>query len=208
MDDADEPLANALTTLGSPVRLRILRQLRAPKVLREIEVASVRPDGGRTASRQTVREHLDRLLEVGMVVRRPAQRPYGETHEFVLNHSAIFALGEEVRGLARMRATVEPAVETAPLDPADVPAHDGPRLVVVKGLDEGTTFDLRPEGRAEWVLGRRPRARTPGRRRSSRRGTGFGWSCSWCFTAPGGAADHPRRWTSRGAGSFLPPVRV
>ena len=155
MDDSDDALAVALNTLGSPVRLRMLRQLRSPKALREIEVAADRSVGGRTASRQTVREHLDRLMEAGMVTRRPAQRPYGETQEFTLNHAAIFALGEEARGLARMRATIEPSIDTAPLASEEVPQPAGPRLVVVKGLDEGAAFDLRPNERSEWVVGRR-----------------------------------------------------
>jgi DNA-binding transcriptional ArsR family regulator len=136
------------------MRLEILRQLRAPRALAEIEVHGTRTGAGGTLARQSVREHLDRLLDAGIVIERPAERPHGKTTEFILNHQAIFALSEEVRGLARWRPVVDLHVDTAPLQGGPSHASRGPRLVVVKGLDEGVTFTLRA-GEGDWVIGRR-----------------------------------------------------
>lgn len=155
--DPEERLAETFATLGSPLRLALLRQLRTPRALGEIEVRGHRPDAGRTVARQTVKEHLDRLLQAGFVLAREAERPYGPTKEFLVNHQALFALSEDVKGLARLRASVEPPVSTTPLGAPAEPAAEGPRLVLVKGLEDGTTYDLRPrgEGPQRWVVGRR-----------------------------------------------------
>lgn len=154
----DELVANALAALGSPVRLKLLREIREPRTLREIEVRSAtRSEAERLLSRQAVREHLDRLLEVGMVVTREAERGYGATQEYTVNHQAIYALGEEVRELARVRSLVEPSIATVAGAPARPVGAMGPTLVLAKGLDEGTSFalDSPPDTRREWIIGRR-----------------------------------------------------
>lgn len=151
----DVPLSDALSALGSPTRLALMRAVRTPRTLREIELGSL--DGGheRPLARQTVREHLERLIEVGVVSTRPVVREYGDTSEFVVNHQALFGLSEEVRRLARLRPAVEPSVNTV-VGGMDRPsAAPRPCLVLVKGLDEGATFDLRPREPNEWIIGRR-----------------------------------------------------
>ncbi|HEX2022062.1 MAG TPA: FHA domain-containing protein, partial [Candidatus Thermoplasmatota archaeon] len=159
----DGAIAEALATLGSPLRLSLLRQLRVPRALREIEVRSARAGGGQTLARQTVRDHLDRLLATGLVVARPAERPYGATQEFLLNHQRIFALAEDVRDLARLRAVVEPPVATSSATP---PTSRGPNvrpgIVVVRGLEEGIVHPVDPAaGRTTWTIGRRRGADIP-----------------------------------------------
>jgi FHA domain len=91
------------------------------------------------------------------VLARDARRAYGTTQEFVINHQAVYALGEELRGLARMRSGVDLPVDTATI-PAGAPQpRHGPGLMLVKGLDEGTLFPLEspPYERREWIIGRR-----------------------------------------------------
>lgn len=153
----DETVARAFATLGSGTRLAILRLIRTPKRLRDIELEGAHSASGTTISRQAVREHIDRLLEVGIVVERASDGDARSPREYLLNHQAIFALAEEMKGLARLRASVELAAPTAPLAVSAPQPTEGPRLVLVKGLDEGIVFDLRHEhsSTAEWVIGRR-----------------------------------------------------
>lgn len=154
----DTQLAALLGALASGTRLSILRTLRQPKALAEIEVRPPEEGGtGRALARQTVREHLDRLIQSGLVTTREVDRDYGATVEFLVNHQAVYAMSEELRGLARLRPAVEPEAMTVVAPREETPTARGPALVVVKGLDEGTTFDLRPRptGPSEWVIGRR-----------------------------------------------------
>ncbi|HWH08076.1 MAG TPA: hypothetical protein VNX21_02685, partial [Candidatus Thermoplasmatota archaeon] len=157
--DADVRVSRTLAALASPTRVALMRALRRPRILAEIEV---RPPGGppRPLARQTVRQHLDTLLAAGLVVARGTERDRGETYEFLVNHQAIYALGEEVRGLARLRPLVEPDAATAHGEPPERALPPGPCLVLVKGLDEGAAFPLAP-GRDAWVIGRRRDADVP-----------------------------------------------
>ncbi|HUR69723.1 MAG TPA: FHA domain-containing protein [Candidatus Thermoplasmatota archaeon] len=160
----DDALARSLVALAHPSRLALLRQLRAPKTLREI---SLRPgasagggssagDEGRSISRQAVREHLDRLMGIGVVHASEAERDYGETTEYSLNHQALYALSEEFRGLARLRPASEPVLATvARPGLAAESAPEGPCLVLVKGLDEGRSFPLVAAHKQQWTIGRR-----------------------------------------------------
>lgn len=154
-EGTEATLSTALGALGNPLRLRLLRQLRAPKVLRDVALAS--EEDGRPLARQTVTSHLDRLVEAGLVVARTTEREYGPTTEYVLNHQVVFFLAEELRTLSRLRPAAEPDVVTMHGDARGRPVALGPCLLLVKGAEEGATFPLaarRGEPRA-WVLGRR-----------------------------------------------------
>lgn len=156
-------LVAALAALASPVRLSLLRMIRTPKTLKEIKLrvpaeAEAGTPRDRVLSRQTVKEHLDRLVEISVVVAREAERDYGATVEYVVNHQVLYALSEEFRGLARLRPAEVPDVGTLQRGPESAAAAARrPCLVLVKGIEEGRTFDLRPPaaGRAEWIIGRR-----------------------------------------------------
>lgn len=159
----DSSLRAALEVLSSEARLKLLREVRTPKTLKEIKLRlppESGPDRGaeRYLARQTVKEHLERLSEIGVVIAREAERPYGPTMEYVVNHQALFALAEEFRGLAKLRPVEAPEGATI-RGPKDDGAFQitGPCLVLVHGLDEGRSFDLRPGqgGRREWLIGRR-----------------------------------------------------
>lgn len=154
----DAALADALAALSSLPRLALLRELRVPKTLREIEVRASEgeAESERNISRQSVRKHLDRLLEVGVVAARDAEREYGATVEYVVNHQKLYALSEAFRGLARLRPVAEPPVPTMRASEAEAGPIRGPCLVLVKGLEEGRAFPLAPPPPSRgWVLGRR-----------------------------------------------------
>lgn len=156
----DDALSRSLNALAHPSRLALLRQLRTPKTLREIQLrAAAADEAGRSISRQAVREHLDRLIAIGVVHARETTRDYGETTEYSLNHQALYAISEEFRGLARLRPASEPIAATVERRPGvpEARAPEGPCLVLVKGLDEGRCFPLPPTmgSRRQWTIGRR-----------------------------------------------------
>lgn len=152
----DEVLASSMSALSNPIRIALLRALRRPLALNEIEVRATEEGSDRPLARQSIRRHLDVLLEHGLVLARPAERSYGSTVEFVTNHQRAFLLSDELLRLARLRPLVEPSVETVGGAAPRVAAAEGPRLILVRGADEGATFDLRPtEGAHEWAIGRR-----------------------------------------------------
>lgn len=152
--NGDGILVEALQAIASPSRLGILRQLRSPRALREVVVRG-EDNGGAPLARQSVRKHLDTLIDAGLVFSRTGERDYGETSEFIVNHQRIYLLSEEVRGLARMRPTVEVDHPTIAGGAASPIPRGRPLLVLVKGLDEGATFDLRPQEEPHrWVVGR------------------------------------------------------
>jgi DNA-binding transcriptional ArsR family regulator len=160
---SDTQLAAALAALANPVRLALLRQLRRPHVLTEIRVRAVETSRGpgpadRTLARQSVREHLGKLLEIGAVEARDVKRESGPAVEYILNHQTLFSLAEEFRGLARLRPTAELGAQTLRGPPAaEAPLPAGPCLVLVHGLEEGKTYALTPpaSGTRTWSIGRR-----------------------------------------------------
>lgn len=155
---ADVPLADALAALASPTRLRLLRALRTPRILADIRVRAPGREREGPLARQTVSKHLQQLHAAGIVSTREVVADRGETVEFFLKHQAIYAISEEVRDLARLRSTVDPPEATVQKEgrakPGDLRA---PCLVLVKGLEDGATFDLTPDPprAVEWVIGRR-----------------------------------------------------
>lgn len=162
--ERDEALAQRFSALASSVRLALLREVAVPRTVTEIRVkpsAAAAGGGGadRSVSRQTVREHLDRLVAAGLVLPRETERSRGPTTEYVLNHQELYALAEEFREMARLRPAAELALATLDgPDRRETGNLAGPCLLLVKGLGEGRAFDLAPrrgDGRDEWVIGRR-----------------------------------------------------
>jgi len=157
-------LEGYLKGLAYANRLELLELLQQPRTLDEIHLqpsiaqAGINPD--RPITRQAVQNHLDRLIEMGLVqvgtTERKGKRPM---NEYRVDHSRLFAVVEDLRKLA----TIESG---APLDPYTTieaphgksPAWiEGPKLVLVHGVNEGKAFPLRladaksPRG---WVIGR------------------------------------------------------
>lgn len=159
--------AKILEALSNPNRLTLLRQLVFPKPIRDVRLPAAprRPNEreGRPASRQAVREHLLRLLEVGVVVKAAPRRVSGRKgwrEEYLVSPQRIFAIAEEFRKLCFLRPTQ--ALED-PTQPAvgieGVSGSTGPRLIVVHGLMEGRSFPL--SGRGPWIIGRRRDSQVP-----------------------------------------------
>lgn len=169
--EADRVLAEALAALGNPTRLAILRELIHPKALNHIRVpaeddAAVEGGGAaRHLSRQAVRQHLDRLVEVA-TVRALASEDGRVGAEYVVDPTRIYAIAEELRDLAALRP--DELAEGATRQFASGMAGrsiTGPRFLLARGLREGSVFALRREERARvpaagperatWVIGRR-----------------------------------------------------
>ncbi len=159
----DERLAAALTVFSNPVRIAILRSLSAPRILRDVRVRAPGggvPDRARGAvlSRQTVKEHLDKLVASGVVVAREVERDGAPAVEYVLDHRALYALAEEFRGFAKLRSFADLDVHTlARSADSSAPEVGGPCLVLVRGLHDGAVYRLNPpaQGEREWTIGRR-----------------------------------------------------
>jgi DNA-binding transcriptional ArsR family regulator len=157
-------LAAVLEVLANENRLELLRQLRVPRTAREVTLKppDVRPGENpeRPISRQAARIHLNKLAEIGVVVARRTRRGHTVADEYVLNQQRIFAIAEEFRRLASLRASLPPGSE-ATLDgrPPEMAGSDGGvRLVLVHGLDEGRAFALSKNESSDargWVIGRR-----------------------------------------------------
>lgn len=162
----EEELAAALSALSNPTRIALLKQLRTPKTLREIEVWVAADEARRPAyplSRQAVREHLDRLVDSGAVTTHEAHGSRGPTIAYQVNNQVLFSVAEDVRELANLRPANEPRDATAAAADASAAPSDirGACLLLVKGLGEGRVFPLSLEGEGRWVLGRRRGADVP-----------------------------------------------
>lgn len=164
VEDANgEPkrLAEALDALANPLRLRLLGKLRSPKVLKEIDLrtdtAAEGSRSGRPISRQGVKHHLEKLLDVRTVEAIEGEREWGDAVEYVVNHQTLFTLGNRLHELARLRPVAPPASETRTQQIPSQPLEErGPALVLVHGLGVGETYSLDPgeTGQAQWTIGR------------------------------------------------------
>lgn len=157
-----------MKVLVHPNRLELLSLLREPKTVDEIRLTPSTPQAGgnpdRPISRQAVENHLDQLVDAGLVrvgkTQRKGKRP---VNEYVVDHARVFAVIEELRQLT----SLQPTVSLDPLETAGLPSHDepdwpdGPKLVVAHGTRAGRAFPLRhadldpPRG---WIIGRDPDA--------------------------------------------------
>lgn len=158
-----ERLEPYLEVLANSRRLELLGLLRTPRTLDEIHLTAGDVEEGRPErplTRQGVQNHLDRLVEAGLVRVRPTERRGKRILlEYVVDHSRVFALLEELRALATLESRV-------PLDPQltqrleavpEQSSADGPKLVLVHGLREGRAFPLLPSqlgGGRGWIVGR------------------------------------------------------
>ncbi len=157
----DEALAATFSALASKPRLAMMRELRVPRTVGEIEIQGARRGADRVIARQTVRTHLDRLEEAGLVLTQESSRAGAPAKEYLLNHPMLFALSEELRELARRRGLVEPHAGTMEMRSGAPAAIEGPRLVIIKGADEGRVFELDRARAQSWTVGRSRDASVP-----------------------------------------------
>lgn len=152
-EDPDESTARVLArlrALGSPVRLQILKALVQPSRAAELRIRAPAERAGlgaeRMLGRSTLVEHLDVLVDAGLV------RRIGET--YVVDQQAMVALLQDLGDLARLRALVEVDVEVTRTAPAPLaqPLPRLPRVLVANGPEAGRAFGL--EGAGPWRVGR------------------------------------------------------
>lgn len=152
-----------LRVLGHPNRLELLKLLRHERTLDEIRLTPTVVTGGspdRAISRQAVQNHLDQMESLGLVTSRTIERPGRRPAKaYRVHHARLFAVVEELRELARMPVDrdVDP-YETIQFVPSSPSRWDeGPKLVLVHGVNEGSTFPLYSKdikGDRGWIIGR------------------------------------------------------
>ncbi len=152
LEDADlERLAGLLLPLSSPVRLRLLRFLTTPHYLEEVA-------SHLKLTRQAARKHLDKLVAIGVLDRKPGTRDTGPVTEYVINPQALFLVYDEFEKLGSLRrdersdvmlrTVAEPGVRSPAAGAA------GPCMWIVRGLNIGLRAALPPKDGREWVIGR------------------------------------------------------
>lgn len=157
-------LEGYLKAIAQANRLELLESLRVPKTLDEIQLrptaALVMGSAERVMSRQGVQNHLNKLIDAGIVrvalTDRKGKRGILEYH---LDSARLFALVEELRRLTRLPASnaIDPLATQQLSEPASAPWTEGPKLVLVHGVREGRVFPLhKKDARAPrgWLIGR------------------------------------------------------
>jgi DNA-binding transcriptional ArsR family regulator len=160
-----EALEAYLKVLGYAGRLRLLSILREPRTLDEIHLAPGRDRGEgtpeRSMSRQGVQEHVERLLEAGLL-RAGYRRREGRrgAREYVTDPTRLFDVLEELRRACAFNARIalDPLATQRVREDAVPRWPGGPKLVLVHGVEEGRAFPLLPAAPREsgrgWVIGR------------------------------------------------------
>lgn len=159
-----DKLEESLRALAYSSRLELLSILRSPRALQDIRVQPRQLKPGespdRAVARQTIQAHLDKLVEIGVVIAR--DREEGRGKEYVVNPQRMFQVLEEMRKVATITTGAPvPRLDTVDLAGARTPKMaEGPKVLLVHGLLEGKVFplrraDLRDDGRG-WVIGRKP----------------------------------------------------
>lgn len=159
-----EELAQRLEVLANGNRLKLLHQLLKPKALSEIDLRPGTVKAGenplRPISRQAVQRHLERLASIGITATFRARRGKSLVDVHTINYPRLFAMVEDLRSLGQLRPAQEAenlATIAGTGTPAPAPGF-GPLLVIVRGLQEGTTYPLHDAActtPGRWVLGRK-----------------------------------------------------
>jgi DNA-binding transcriptional ArsR family regulator len=156
-------LGEILSALGYGTRLELLDHLRVPHTAPEIQLKPRRHRGAeppaKTAARQTVQFHLEKLVEAGLVREELVEQAGRPVRRYAVNPQKLYGLVEELRRLSVLRAVRDAAAEgTGTVGPGVAPpALAGPRLVLVHGVYEGKSFPLSAAtARAgRWGIGRK-----------------------------------------------------
>lgn len=157
-----DTLAEFLSALAYPMRLQLLELLRFPHTLGELKVQPRRREGGkaveRPAAKQTVKAHLDQLIEAGLVRAEEQHVGARSVPRYAVNAPKLYELTEELRRLSTMYAgRGTPGEATGTLAGGSAASQaTGPRLVLVHGVYEGKAFPLDDgAGPGPWVVGRK-----------------------------------------------------
>ncbi len=150
-----EGLADNLKVLGNPKRLRLLHFLTHPHYLEEIASEL-------KMARQTAQEHVEQLVEIGVLERVRGRTERGPVTNYVVVPQRLFAIYEEVGKLGVLQPELDGASPlralTTPLQTgaAQPRIQDVPRLSIVHGMRIGQTTGL--TGNGPWLLGREAHA--------------------------------------------------
>lgn len=155
-------LEDTFAALAYSTRLELLHALRFPRALSEIKLTPRQVRNGenpdRLLSRQAVTEHLERLMEIGVVTAREPSNPR-DARTFEANAAQLYRAIEEFRAVGTVFAGNGHARDaTAAARPVTAPRlPPGPKLLLVHGLREGQVFPLRgvPETGRGYVVGRK-----------------------------------------------------
>lgn len=151
-------LSDTLKLLADPNRLDLLRQLREPKIVDEIQMTPSRASNGtnpeRQLTRQAVRHHLRQLRDENLVIVTERERGDGrQVSEFKVNEQTFYDIVEKLHNLNAYIG--RPSQNDVP-QASDREWPAGPKLVLVRGLYDGQVFPLN-EGRRTpprgWVIG-------------------------------------------------------
>lgn len=155
-------LAERLAALGYSARLELLRLLRHPRAVSDVELRPRRLGAGenpeRSAARQTVALHLDKLEEAGFVRRETVDVDGRRQNRYQTNPQRFYEVIEELRRVQVFQAGADSeSTTTLDSDGPDVPRRRGPCFVLVHGLYDGKTFSLGAETKGErgWLIGRK-----------------------------------------------------
>jgi DNA-binding transcriptional ArsR family regulator len=153
--DSDDALASALKACGHPKRVRLLRFVTEPHSLEEIA-------GHLGVARQSAQEHLDQLLEQGLVESKQGRGERGPVTRYTAAVPRLFDVYDRFGSrIGLMAADLEQDVRGS-LPTTIIPQTPGkrppelPRLVIVHGMRVGQTIPLQGEG--PWLIGRDPNA--------------------------------------------------
>ncbi|MGB0652350.1 MAG: FHA domain-containing protein [Thermoplasmatota archaeon] len=151
-----DPLAHNLKVLGNPKRLHLLRFLVQPHYIEEIAQEL-------KMARQTAQEHVQRLLDIGVVQRVRGRRDHGPVTDFVVVPQRIFTIHDQLGKLGGLEPELEADDDmralTTPLETGAVMSPEldlAPTLTIVHGMRIGQTTTLLGEG--PWLIGREPEA--------------------------------------------------
>jgi len=158
-----ETTSAVLKALANPLRIQILGMLRTPHTLSEMRLRPLRKEGGatpsRTMSRMAVRQHVEQLVEAGLVRQVSVLRQGRSAAAYTVNHRQLFAVTEELKEIARISPEadlVADGTRPRPEAPTRDAAVHGPRLILTNGIYEGRAFALKFESEpAAWRIGRK-----------------------------------------------------
>lgn len=150
-----DSLATYLKGLANPKRLHLLRFLQKPHYLEEIASEL-------GVARQTAQEHVQQLLELGLVQAVRGRRDHGPVTDYVVVPQSLFRVHEKFGKLGNLEPDLDEEPDfRVPTSPAATGVvapkeQDLPRLTIVHGMRIGRTMPL--NGQGPWLLGRDPHA--------------------------------------------------
>lgn len=149
-------LAAIMRALANPIRIDLLKSLRTAHTLGEIRLETRRRDATRQhrpMNRVTARQHLNRLLELGMVRTVRKVRDGRSLDHYIVNQGQIFVLVEELRQLVLIRPEEQVLDGTIPGPTSGPLRPTGPKLALVNGPGERRVYHLGGQP-GPWRIGR------------------------------------------------------